>query len=386
MKLKLLAGAALAALAVAGAASAEQATGWYGAIDLGSNTKSDYKARSQGDMVDGGPFVYNISTKDNVAGFARLGYRYSPNWRVELEGGIRPGDVDGAIGFPRTYAGGNLLPTALCNPGNGARTASSACGHPSGIFNQTSLMVNLIYDIMPESRFHPFVGVGAGIDSVKARMIGQFSTSPAGEIDNLSITGNDTAGAYQALAGLAWALNDRLTLDLTYRYMGVDSIGLNSISSSAQPGWQPGKFSGKFDNQSLTIGLRWAFGTTPPPPPPPPPPPVYEAREFIVYFEFDKSDLTSDAQAVVSAAADYAKAGNAARVVIVGYTDTSGSVAYNLKLSERRAKTVADALAGLGVDASKLAVDWKGKSDPAVATGDGVKEPLNRRATVDITF
>jgi outer membrane protein OmpA-like peptidoglycan-associated protein len=61
-------------------------------------------------------------------------------------------------------------------------------------------------------------------------------------------------------------------------------------------------------------------------------------------------------------------------------------VAYNLKLSERRAKTVADAMAGLGVDASKMAVDWKGKSQPAVATGDGVKEPLNRRATVDITF
>ena len=89
---------------------------------------------------------------------------------------------------------------------------------------------------------------------------------------------------------------------------------------------------------------------------------------------------------MVQAAADYAKAGNAARIVVVGHTDTSGSAAYNIKLSERRAKTVADALAGLGVDASKLAVDWKGESDPAVATGDGVKEPLNRRSTIDITF
>jgi OOP family OmpA-OmpF porin len=31
-------------------------------------------------------------------------------------------------------------------------------------------------------------------------------------------------------------------------------------------------------------------------------------------------------------------------------------------------------------------VDWKGKSEPAVQTGDGVKEPLNRRATIDINF
>ncbi|ESQ83425.1 hypothetical protein AEAC466_12175, partial [Asticcacaulis sp. AC466] len=124
----------------------------------------------------------------------------------------------------------------------------------------------------------------------------------------------------------------------------------------------------------------------PPPPPPAPVAPAYEAREFVVYFEFDKSDLTADAQSVVSAAADYAKAGNAARIVVVGHTDTSGSAAYNIRLSERRAKTVADALAGLGVDGSKLAVDWKGEADLAVATGDGVKEPLNRRSTIDITF
>ncbi len=105
-----------------------------------------------------------------------------------------------------------------------------------------------------------------------------------------------------------------------------------------------------------------------------------------MYFPFDQAVLTSDAQAVVQAAADYAKAGNAARVVVVGHADTSGSAAYNIRLSERRAKAVADALAGQGVDGTKLAVDWKGESAPAVATGDGVKEPLNRRSTIDVAF
>ncbi|RYF88157.1 MAG: OmpA family protein, partial [Caulobacteraceae bacterium] len=33
-----------------------------------------------------------------------------------------------------------------------------------------------------------------------------------------------------------------------------------------------------------------------------------------------------------------------------------------------------------------LSVDWKGESEPAVATGDGVKEPLNRRSTISINF
>jgi len=71
---------------------------------------------------------------------------------------------------------------------------------------------------------------------------------------------------------------------------------------------------------------------------------------------------------------------------VIGYTDTSGSVAYNMRLSERRAKATADGLVSLGVPAASLDVSWKGKSDLAVQTGDGVKEPLNRRATIHIQF
>ena len=89
---------------------------------------------------------------------------------------------------------------------------------------------------------------------------------------------------------------------------------------------------------------------------------------------------------MVQAAASYASSGHATKVSVVGYTDTSGSVKYNIRLSERRAKAVADALSGLGVAQTAITVDWKGKSDLAVPTPDGVKEPLNRRATIDINF
>ena len=53
-------------------------------------------------------------------------------------------------------------------------------------------------------------------------------------------------------------------------------------------------------------------------------------------------------------------------------------------LDERQA--VADALVGSGVAQTALSVDWKGETQPAVQTGDGVKEPLNRRSTIDINF
>ena len=78
--------------------------------------------------------------------------------------------------------------------------------------------------------------------------------------------------------------------------------------------------------------------------------------------------------------------GNATKILVVGHTDTSGSTKYNLRLSERRAKAVADALVGSGVNQGVLSVDWKGEADLAVQTGDGVKEPLNRRATININF
>ena len=88
----------------------------------------------------------------------------------------------------------------------------------------------------------------------------------------------------------------------------------------------------------------------------------------------------------VQEAASYAQAGNATRVVVVGHADRSGSQEYNVRLSERRAKAVADGLVGLGVNSGVLSVDWKGENENAVPTPDGVKEPLNRRATISINF
>ena len=96
--------------------------------------------------------------------------------------------------------------------------------------------------------------------------------------------------------------------------------------------------------------------------------------------------ITPEAQAVLQDAATYATTNHATKEVVVGHTDTSGSVAYNLRLSERRAKATADGLAALGVPASSMDVSWTGKADLAVATPDGVKEPLNRRATVGVKF
>ena len=128
----------------------------------------------------------------------------------------------------------------------------------------------------------------------------------------------------------------------------------------------------------------------PPPPPPlareaaPPPPPPPVRRDFVIYFPFDQSELTPEADSVIRAVADYDHAAPGAHAIVVGFTDTSGSASYNLALSERRAKAVAQALIADGVPSEALAVSWKGKTELATPTPDGVREPLNRRATIAV--
>jgi outer membrane protein OmpA-like peptidoglycan-associated protein len=110
-------------------------------------------------------------------------------------------------------------------------------------------------------------------------------------------------------------------------------------------------------------------------------------KEFIVYFPFDQYVLTPDAQSVVQEAAQYATADQPSQhVSVVGHTDTSGGFAYNMRLSERRAKATADQLVADGVPQGILDVSWKGYTEPAVQTGPGVKEPLNRRAVITDQF
>jgi outer membrane protein OmpA-like peptidoglycan-associated protein len=122
-----------------------------------------------------------------------------------------------------------------------------------------------------------------------------------------------------------------------------------------------------------------------PPPPPlaqaaPPPPPV---RMFVVFFDFDKYDLTEQAQTIVQEAVVAARR-QPVRVMITGHTDTVGSRAYNQRLSERRALSVKNAMVRGGIDADEISTVGRNFSDPLVPTGPGIREPQNRRAVIDL--
>ncbi len=117
------------------------------------------------------------------------------------------------------------------------------------------------------------------------------------------------------------------------------------------------------------------------------PPPVVApapavARSYQVFFDFNKSDLTPEAVKVVDEAAAHAAPAKVTRIDVTGHTDTVGSDAYNMRLSRRRAESVAAELEARGIPSSEIAIFAKGKKDLLVPTKDGVREPQNRRVQI----
>lgn len=106
------------------------------------------------------------------------------------------------------------------------------------------------------------------------------------------------------------------------------------------------------------------------------------SSDNIVYFDFDKSDLSDDDMEVIEATYEYISELEEYSVVLNGHTDRAGPEAYNLRLSRKRAEAVRDALIALGAESLWIQAYGFGESDNARPTEDGEKEPLNRRVEI----
>lgn len=107
---------------------------------------------------------------------------------------------------------------------------------------------------------------------------------------------------------------------------------------------------------------------------------VIDPNRFLIYFGWDKTNLTAAARQVIDEIAGIVERLRVPQVGVTGYADSSGPAGYNIALSERRARAVAAALRARGVIVTGVA--WHGETAPAVPTGADVREPLNRRAEV----
>jgi peptidoglycan-associated lipoprotein len=190
--------------------------------------------------------------------------------------------------------------------------------------------------------------------------------SPKAAAPTATIQVNPKAILQGQTATLTWSTTN--ATDTT-----IDGDGIGTVATSGSRSVTPTRSS------DYTLTAKGPGGTVeastritvnqPPPTPAPLPPALTEEELFSknmqdVYFDYDKSNLRTDATAAVSQDADFLKQHTGMKIVIEGHCDDRGSEEYNLSLGESRAEAMKNALALDGIDASRIRVVSLGKEKP----------------------
>jgi len=340
-----------ALLLLAADASAARLTSWYGAVEGGANWVQDFEMEQYVTPV-GITSTGTMSQDMGWAAFGTLGYSYTNKWRFEFEGGYRHNQLN------------ELTPTG------------GVAGVADGSVDAYTLMANGIYDISLGSGMQ--FSLGGGVGAAYARLSSP-SLTPA-------FRGDDVGLAFQAFAGLSVPVASWLDMTMNYRFLYVPSLNLEDPDVVA-PSIAHADIK---DLKTHTVSLGFRFGGRPSDavkivqsaPPPAPEPSV--ARHYIIFFGFNKCNITPNADEVLSEAANAAQQLGTVSIQISGHTDTVGSVAANQRLSECRAKAAKKNLVTKGIPADGITAIGYGETRLMVQTEDAIKEPQNRRAAIDL--
>ncbi len=379
MKRALLAATLLTAAAPLGA-RAEAITGLYIGAGAGANFLQDehYRAGATNGFV-ATVARPRLSFDTGATGLASVGYGFGNGVRLEVEGDYR-------------Y---NSLSTSRSN----GSVAGVNVLRQTGKEEKYGVMANALYDFDPNVLglgfvpfpVTPYVGVGLGYQWTALRQH-TASVDQFGPIAS-NLGGTQGSFAYQAILGAAFPIPavPGLAVTAEYRFMGLADdrnyggpiIAPATASTPLQIGRATARFSGEDYNHSLMIGLRYAFNAAPPPveaaPVPVQPP---QNRTYLVFFDWDRADLTNRARQIIAEAAQATQRVQTTRIEVSGYTDSSGTARYNQGLSVRRAQNVAAELVRLGVPRQAITVQGFGETRQLVQTANGVREPQNRRVEI----
>jgi outer membrane protein OmpA-like peptidoglycan-associated protein len=281
--------------------------------------------------------------------------------------------------------------TAIRLPGEGANFPTQR-NFAGGSSSALSFMVNGMLDFGDDDGISGFIGAGVGMARVKATNQRVFANS-APFLDD-----SDSKLAWQVFAGVRQAISDNIDVTVKYRFFNVDKVHMVAFNGA--------ETSQRWRSHSLLGGITFNFGAPdvvvpepevvpvpepvptpvpePTPEPPPVPPPACVAGPFMVFFDWDKDEITPQAAAILDNAASSYQTCGQAQVMIAGHADRSGSDQYNVGLSQRRSANTRSYLAGRGIPDGVMTTEAFGESRPLVETADGVREPQNRR--VEITF
>jgi OmpA-OmpF porin, OOP family len=341
---------AMAVLPLA-AANAQAVSGLYIGGGIGANymQNEDFKA-TVGAASASGAAKSAIGPAISIS----IGYGYGNGLRAEIEGSWRE---------------------------NTNFNASSGFASAGGQEQKAGVMVNGLYDFVTLSPMvQPYVGVGVGYQEV---INAKGYVSNGGSTLSINSSQNKGSFAAQGILGAAFPVPAAPGLAVTAEYRFMALLGDRSFSASV--GSTPATLKSTSDyNHTLLIGLRYAFGQAPAAAPAPMPMADNGAKTFLVFFDWNKADLTARSSSIVKDAADYSAKTAHTVIDVDGNTDTSGTASYNQGLSERRARTVAAELVRDGVPQDQISMHAYGDTKLLVPTGPNTREPQNRR--VEIVF
>jgi outer membrane protein OmpA-like peptidoglycan-associated protein len=340
-------------LALPVAAKAQPVTGLYVAGGVGGDYLMDTKTK-----LNGTTDIGKLRSKGGFVGVGSVGYGLGNGLRVELEGNGRSTHVN--VRNPGVRGGGDIITYGA--------------------------MVNALYDFNIGAAVVPYVGVGAGyvfnsLQSFTAYVPGGNPGFAAKQSDLGSV-------AAQAIAGVAFPIAAAPGLAVTAEYRFFTTVEDRKFGGALTNGFVKTGAQLKVDpmmHHSLLVGVRYNFGVAPtvvqttaavvaPAPAP--------ARSYLVFFDWDKADLTARAQQIIAEAAQNSTRVASTRIDVAGHADKSGTPAYNQGLSLRRANNVAAELVRLGVPRTAISISAFGDTKPLVPTAAGVREPQNRRVEI----
>jgi outer membrane protein OmpA-like peptidoglycan-associated protein len=350
LKKTLLAAAAVVALPVL--AQAQPVSGLYLGAGVGGNylDKTDITGSTAADKAALGGSNLSADFAWGYVGVLSLGWGFGNGLRAEIEGSYRSNDV------------------ADIKSGSANRS-----GH-TGTATSYGAMLNLLYDINIGNSLGgitPYVGVGGGYIWHDYDEVG----TNVGGVKNV-LSGDSGNWGGQAIAGLSLPISavPGLAMTAEYRFMMTAGHEIESVNAGSRT-----KVDVDNVNHSLLVGLRYAFNAAPVVAAAAAP--VAAAKTYLVFFDWNKADLTDRARQIIGEAAG-ARGTGVTRIEVNGFTDRSGSDQYNQGLSVRRANAVAAELVRRGVPRNEIMTRGFGEANPLVPTADGVREPQNRRVEI----
>ncbi len=352
--------AAATCLALPVAAHAQAVTGPYVSLGLGTSLLSDtnYNYAFPGEQQTG-----KLQFSADYAVEGSIGYGLGNGFRAEIEGNYYKNTAHNITANPSV----NGAP----NPGKqtGAQTTYGA-------------MFNVLYDFDINSSIFPYLGAGVGYQFANVSRL--YNNFDAGEGYV-----NSTQGSFvfQAIAGVSYPISMVPGLSLTADYRFMDLVGSHNFKISGDDEAGASVKLGSQMSHTFLLGLRYQLFPPPAMAPAPAPAPMAApapapAKTYLVFFDWNKYDLTPRATQIIAQAASDSKTTKVTTIDVSGYTDTSGTPTYNQGLSIRRAKAVAVKLMADGVPAAEISIHGFGETHLLVPTGPNVREPQNRRVEI----